>query len=160
MVAAIPAFAVVVGLLLLDADAPAGPLASVAMADRWRWRRVIIVAVVKDDDASFIAAPAALLEALQGGTLALHLNPEVFLARPFQGRLVVDLHVPVLRLHGGKPRLSIWLNEARSRREGAPAAIVYDDVGAASAPAERRLCCWLGLDTEQRRRAGGVGRRA
>ena len=62
---------VVGGLLLLDAGAPAGPLPGVAMADWWRRRRVVVVAVDDDDDSSFVAAPAALREAPQGGALAL-----------------------------------------------------------------------------------------
>ena len=140
------------------------------MADWW-WRRRVVVAVVDDDDSSFAAASAALLEAPQGGALALRRHLDGVLACPFKGRVVVALDLAVLRLHGGEPRLCLHrrepqlrlcLDEARrrSRRGGAPASLVDDDAGAASAPAERRLRRGLGLEAEQCRSARGVRGRA
>nr|XP_040242247.2 uncharacterized protein LOC109783661 [Aegilops tauschii subsp. strangulata] len=160
---------VVVGLLLLDgAAATAGPLPAVSMVDR-RWRRiVVVVAAVEDDDASLVPATAASFEPCEGGALALPLQVHPVVARPFEGRFIVErLLLDGLRLHDGEPRLRLDGGEARlrlgldktrrSRGGGTPAALVDDDAGAAGAPAERRLRGGLCLDAEERRRAGRVG---
>src|SRR4051812_49371485 len=116
------------------------------MADWW-WR-VVVVAVVDDNDSAFVAAASALREAAQGGALALLRLLQALLlhrfgvpARPFQGHVViVELRLHRrgrLLLHRREPRLRLWLDEARRRsgRGDAPAALVDNDAGAASAPA-------------------------
>ena len=71
-------------------------------------RRVVVIAVLDDNDASFVAAPATLREALQGGALALPRHLQGVLACPFKGRVVVELDVAaVLRLHRGEARLCL-----------------------------------------------------
>ena len=76
---------------------------------------------------------------LEGTVLVLLLQPDVVLARPLEGGLIIGGHVLMLVLHDDEPRLCLWIDEVGGGSKGATAALV-DDYGATTgAPLERRL---------------------